>query len=271
MAARIAWISIAPVKKLALQQLREVRLERDGVRENRRFFLVHADGGLVRNVNHGGLVPVQSAWDEDAGRLELRFPDGRVVTGQVTLGEPVQTDFYGRPVAGHVVVGPWAEALSAWVGDDLRLVQADEVGGAVDRPNGLVTLVSTASVEAFAAAAGTPVDERRFRMLFGVEGLDAYEEDGWIGRAVHLGDAVVVPRGHVGRCYAITRNPETGDSDFDALKLMARHRRGVDATEPIPFGISAEVVQPGTVRLGDEVAVGDLLDAATPALTESAT
>lgn len=265
MVASVSWITIASVKKTAMKQLDEVRLERYGVRENRRFFLIHADGGLVRNVKHGDLVPVQSDWDEDAGRLELRLPDGRTVTGTVELGEAVETDFYGRPVAGHVVVGPWAAALSELVQDELRLVQVDEIGGAIDRPDGMVTLVSVASVEAFAAAAGRPVDERRFRMLFGIDGLDAHEEDTWLGRPVRLGEAVVVPRGHVGRCFAITRNPETGESDFDALKLLARQRRGVEATEPIPFGISAEVVQPGVVRLGDRVVVDAEVGAASVA------
>ena len=41
------------------------------------------------------------------------------------LGEPVTTSFYGRDVPGRSVVGPWAEALSTFVGRNLRLVQAE--------------------------------------------------------------------------------------------------------------------------------------------------
>ncbi len=44
MAARVAWISVAPVKALALAQLDEVLVEPFGVRENRRFHLIGEDG-----------------------------------------------------------------------------------------------------------------------------------------------------------------------------------------------------------------------------------
>jgi uncharacterized protein YcbX len=258
MVARVAWISIAPVKKLAMQQLDEVRLEQLGVRENRRFHLIDSNGLLVRNTAHGALVPVASTWDEATGRLELRFPDGEVVEGTVVLGEAVTTDFYGRAVAGHLVVGHWAAALSQLVDAELRLVQVDEIGSGIDRPSGSVTLVSRESVEAFGAAAGVPgLDERRFRMLFGVEGVSPYEEEAWLGRPVQLGTSVIVPRGNVGRCHAITRNPDTGDSDFQGLKTLVEHRRGVETSEPMPFGVWGEVVRAGVVRLGDVVTVAD--------------
>ena len=47
-------------------------------------------------------------------------------------------------------------------------------------------------------------------MNFGIEGVEAHEEDGWRGRRVRIGDAVVIPQGHVGRCAITTQNPDTG-------------------------------------------------------------
>ena len=114
---------------------------------------------------------------------------------------------------------------------------------------------STASLEALRAAAGAngAVDPRRFRMLFGIEGIAAHEEDTWLGRRVRLGDAVVVIQGNVGRCVVTKRDPDTGESTLETLDAIAAYRGEAETTEPLPFGVWGEVAEPGRVRLGDEV------------------
>ena len=262
MTGRVGWISIAPVKGLALAHPGEVLLEPFGVRENRRFYLVDGEGRLRNGKHLGRLVRVVPAYDEEANTLRLVFPDGDVVDGEVGVGEPVTTVFYGRPVAGRLVSGPWSERLSEFAGTSLRLVQAERPGGGMDRgSSGGASLVSIAALEALARAAGTegPVDGRRFRMLFGVEGVSAHEEDTWLGHPVRIGEAVVVPRGNVGRCAVTTQNPETGLRDLDTLGAIERYRGEVPTTEPLPFGVWGEVAEPGRVRVGDPVEPGTLV------------
>ena len=87
----VAWITIAPVKALALVHRDEVELEPFGVRENRRFYLVDEDGRLVNGKTVGPLVGVVPDYDAVSGQLALRFPDGSVVAGTVEHGEPVAT------------------------------------------------------------------------------------------------------------------------------------------------------------------------------------
>jgi uncharacterized protein YcbX len=128
----------------------------------------------------------------------------------------------------------------------------------VDRGRfGAATLLSLASLERLRVESGSesPVDRRRFRMTFGVDGVDAHEEDSWVGRRVRVGDALVVPIGNVGRCVITTQNPDTGVSDLDTLKGLAAYRRDIETTEPLPFGVHASVVEPGRVRVGDPVAL----------------
>jgi uncharacterized protein YcbX len=194
-------------------------------------------------------------YDEQAGTLALRFPDGRVVDGTVEVGEEVTTSFFGRPVAGRLVAGPWAEALSGLAGRPVRLVRVNEPGAGPDRGRRAgVSLVSTASLDALAAAAQDgPVDPRRFRMLFGIAGVGPHEEDTWLRRRVQLGDAVVRPLGNVGRCAVTTQNPETGEPDFPTLDVLVRYRADVETSERLPFGVWGEVVEPGRVRVGDPV------------------
>ncbi|HEU0304947.1 MAG TPA: MOSC N-terminal beta barrel domain-containing protein [Gaiellaceae bacterium] len=255
MRGSVAWITIAPVKALGLVQRDDVLLERSGVRENRRFYLVDDEGRMVNGKTMGPLVRVLPDYDEAAGTLALRLPDGATVAAEVALGEHLTTSFFGRPVAGRLVEGPWSGVLSEIASRPLRLVQTERLGDGADRGSGAgVSLVGTASLEALAEAAGVGhVDGRRFRMLFGVDGVPAHAEDEWVGRDVRIGEALVRPRGNVGRCAVTTQNPETGVPDLDTLRVLGEYRGEVETTERLPFGVWGMVLEPGRVRLGDPV------------------
>lgn len=247
-------LTIAPVKGLGLAHPERVRLERHGVTENRRFHLLDAEGRFVNLLRRGDLVRVAASWEPTAGRLRLDFPDGTAADGEVALGEPIVTDFYGRAVPGRIVEGPWAAPLSAYAGMELRLAQSDAPGEAVDRKRGAVSLMSEASLAELGrrAGAGGPVDGRRFRMLVTVDGVAAHEEDGWLGRRVRVGSAVVRPLGRVGRCAITTQNPETGERDLDTLRTI-REYRGLGPRRELDFGVYGEVLEPGPVAVGDPV------------------
>jgi MOSC domain-containing protein len=252
MAAAVARISIAPVKSLGLVHPDEVGLGAGGVAGDRRFWLVDDDGRLVNNKRIGPLVRIRPDWDEATRRLALTFPGGEVVDGVVELGAPVAAEMYGEPLPSHDVIGPWQEALSRYAGRPLRLLWAD--AGAVDRGGngGTVSLVSRASLERLRAEAGVeePVDGRRFRMLFEIDGVAAHEEDEWLGAQVQIGDAVIVLNGDVGRCVTTTQDPDLGVADLDTLGTLAGYRRE-GRTEDLPFGVYGTVAAPGRVRVGD--------------------
>lgn len=243
------------MKALAVEQLTEVELLEGGLRGDRRFYLVDEANRLVSNKGRRGpLQLIHATFDEDAGWLTLRLADGSTVAGEpAEVGEELTTSFHRRPRGARRVPGPWDEALSDAVSEPVRLVSSRN--GAADRGRGgAASLLGEASLGAIAGVLGVEeVDSRRFRMNFGIEGLEAHEEDAWIGRRVRIGEAVVVPQGNVGRCAITTQNPETGLADLDTLKALAAYRDEVETTEPLPFGIHAAVAEPGHVRLGDRV------------------
>jgi uncharacterized protein len=253
MSGSVAWITIAPVKALALESLEEVELAEGGPVGDRRFFLVDDTGRLVNNKGLGILQQVRPVYDEVGRTLELAFPDGTNVKDEVSLGDEIETVFWGLSVPARLVVGPWSNALSELAGKPLRLVDAGRP--AVDRGRGgAASLVSTASLAVLAEELGVDtVDGRRFRMLFGIDGVEPHAEDGWLGKRIRIGQAIVVPIGNVGRCAVTTQNPETGRPDLDTLKALARYRDVPETTEPLPFGVHAAVSVPGLVRVGDPV------------------
>jgi MOSC domain-containing protein len=252
---RVVRICIAPVKALHVVAPDEVELTPAGVVGDRRFWLVDRDRRLVNGKGHPELMRVRPAWDEASRRLALAFPDGVVVEGEVEPGEPIVAELYGTPHRSRTVPGPWQEALSGFVGEPLTLLWSE--GGAQDRGNdrgGWATLVSRGSLDQLGAEAGAtgPVDGRRFRMLFEIDGVEPHEEDTWLGHRVGIGEAELVPLGDVGRCVVTTCDPDTAVSDLDTLKVLARYRRkGV--VEPLPFGVYCDVAVPGRVRVGDAV------------------
>jgi MOSC domain-containing protein len=251
--ASVAWISVSPVKGLALRQLDRCVLTEAGVAGDRAFLLVDKDSRLVNSKGLGILQQIVPRYDDEAGVLELTFPDGTTVVEQVAVDGSLDAELWGVAVPVRVVDGPWSEAISEFSGRSLRLVRA--AAPATDRlRSGAATLLGTASLRAIARVSGVDdVDGRRFRMNFGVDGLGEHEEDEWLGRRVRLGEAVVVPQGNVGRCAVTTQNPDTGEPDLDTLKALAAYRRDVETTEPLPFGVYAAVAEAGPVRIGDSV------------------
>jgi uncharacterized protein YcbX len=256
MAPVVTALSITPVKGTQLSHVDSVHLDARGARENRRFFLIDEKDEMVNATHLGALNTIISEYSDDERRLSLCFPDGRVIDGEVRAGEELTASFYGEAMRAWLVTGDWSDAVSEYVEQPLRLVEAD-AAGAVDRgTDGAMTLISRGSLERLAEKAErSSVDARRFRMLIEIDGVAPHEEDGWVGRPLRVGETLLRGRGHVGRCVITNRHPETGDIDLQTLKILGGYRRGLDTTEPVAFGIYGDVVEPGRIRVGDPVSV----------------
>jgi uncharacterized protein YcbX len=259
---KVAWLYVAPVKGLAIESRDSVELGHSGVEDDRLFCLVGEDGHMLNGKRLAPVTTIGAHFDPSTDRLELRMASGARVSGTVRAGAEIAVTMYGGHVAsGNVVEGPWAEALSEQLGRPIRLVRFDGPGNGHDRASKSAgaTLLSLASLERLAGEAGIdgPVDPRRFRMLIGIDGATAHEEDSWIDRRVRVGGAVIVPGGNVGRCRVTTMDPDTGTVDLDTLDVLARYRADVVSSERLSFGVWARVERAGRVAVGDEIVLED--------------
>ncbi|NUS52030.1 MAG: MOSC domain-containing protein [Nocardioidaceae bacterium] len=223
-----------------------VDLGPDGPVGDRVFCLVDPGRARVlRTVENPTLVRTSAAWD--AGVLTVTFP-GRTVEGTpAPTGEIRKVDYWGRVVALELLDGPWAEAYSAHLGYDVRLARSapgDVVYG------GSVSLVTTGSLAELSARLGRPVDDAQFRATFTVHTETPYQEDGWAGRRLRLGEAEVQVRGPLPRCNVVDLDPDTGGRRSQALRTLADYRRHHNE---VLFGVDAVVTRPGHVRIGDAV------------------
>jgi uncharacterized protein YcbX len=250
---RVTRISIAPVRGLGLEHPDAVDLMDVGVVEDRRFYLIDDEGRHIDQLVSGALVQVGAHTDPDATRLRLAFPDGTVIDEAVELGEAIETTIVNRIAVGHVVLGPWGDALEPFAGKRIRIVRCDRAGGT--RVENAVSLIGDGSLRELASRVGRPsIDARRFRMLFELEGADAHEEDSWLGGQIAVGESVLSITKPDARCAITTQDPDTGARDIDTLRTIIGYR-GLRDGRKVDFGVLGEVATPGRVRVGDEVRV----------------
>lgn len=245
----VARISITPVRTFRLSHPDEVELTARGVVENRAFLLVDDENERLRSSLTVWRAPVSAEWDAAGERLRVAV-NGEVFEGSaLPVGEPIVVESSERHVSVRALEGPWTEPLSALHGSPVRIARPAGPGQLQSAP---ITLVSRASLARLEREAGRSVDPRRFRMLFDLDGCAEHEEDTWAGRRVRIGDAVVRVGIGVGRCAVTTRDPDTGERDLDTLRILRSYRERLPDGE-IPFGVYAEVEEPGIARVGDEV------------------
>ena len=216
-----------------------------GAAGDRAFLVVDDENGLLLRTRTPALLQVVPRWD--GGTLALAFPDGSEVAAVPEPRRPATTANYeGRPIAGRLVEGELAAALSEHLERPVRLLARD-LGerGADDAP---VTLMSQASLapsgawRAGSASLSHDDHDRRRRGLGGAR----------LGRArAAAGDAVLRVTEPVPRCAVTTRDPDSGRRDVPTLKSLADLRGKDDVT----FGVWCEVVSPGPIRVGHVVAV----------------
>ena len=124
-----------------------------------------------------------------------------------------------------------------------------------DNEAGQITMHSRASLVVVAAAVSDPnLGERRFRSNIAVEGLDAWEEQSWVGRKVRIGRVnfeVVRPKV---RCLAVNANPETGERDSPILATLLSAFAQQQPTFAVAMVTSGAG---GRIRVGDKVSIVD--------------
>jgi uncharacterized protein YcbX len=253
----VTHLNIAPVASLGLEARERIDLTERGVAEDRRFFIVNDTDRHIDQLTAARMVQVAAWTDAEGTSLRMTFPDGGVVEDDVRLGAAYAGSVYKHPVNGHVVEGPWADALSAFLHRPVRIIRCDEPGGT--RADGRASLMTAASLDRLGHHLGVGgVDGRRFRMLIQLSGETPHEEDGWIGKQVELGETILRITGAVPRCAMTTHDPDSGERDLDTLHAI-REYRGLtgESGKDLMFGVYGDVDRPGSIRLGDAIRVLD--------------
>lgn len=245
MTARLAQIWRHPIKGHGAEALDEVVLEAGRTLPwDREWAVAHeaarTDGtgwapcaNFSRGAKAPALMAIMARLDEAAQTVTLTHPD----RPEITFAPDREAD---RLLDWVAPLMPADRAASA------RIVRVPG-RGMTDSAFPSVSVLGLASLRALSDAAGQPLDPRRFRGNFWIEGQAPWEEFDWIGRRLRLGEAELEVRERIGRCMATTVNPETGKRDADTLGALERQWGHTD------LGVYAEVVTGGRVAVGDRV------------------
>jgi uncharacterized protein YcbX len=261
--ASVRGLFVYPVKSCRGIALDRAVLERRGIRHDRRWMIVDADGVFVTQRTEPRLACVEVAIDD---ALVLRGPHAPPL--RVALEPPPDAARrrvrVWRDQVNAIDCGPEAAAwLSAWLGAPVSLVfMPDGVERAVDpkraRPGDIVgfadafplLIASTASLDDLNARLDTPVPMDRFRPSVVVGGCAPWAEDGWT--RVRIGNVPVRILKPCDRCVVTTTDQRTGQRGVEPLRTLATFRkRGND----VLFAQNAVHDAPGTLAVGDPVIV----------------
>src|SRR5262245_14829960 len=173
--------------------------------------------------------------------VRVRGPEGvrtsrrqyRLLGLHATLGRDNQPRIEGLPWDGPEALAAVREAAGAdaWL----------EAWERLDRFDILPLLVAT---DGAVAAFGR--DIRRLRPNILIAGVDELDERSWPGAELHIGDTILRLDSLRARCYMTTIDPDTLQVDPNVLRDIVRRFDG-------RLALNADVVRPGTIRIGDAV------------------
>ena len=208
---------------------------------------------FVALVNTPGLARLKLRFDHKTLRLHISLE------GTVLIDDEVMDDRGRKRIASAIenyVLQLDENPLSSHPDRlPLRIVGDGITSRFQDNPAGQITLHGRESLAAVAAAVGdADLSELRFRSNIVIEGLEAWEEQSWVGRKIRIGQIIfdaVTPKG---RCLATHANPVSGKRDLPILKTLTSAFNQEKPTFAIGMVTSGAG---GQIRVGDKV---NLLD-----------
>lgn len=228
----VAALSRFPVKSMGGEQLDSVELGWSGIVGDRQW-------AFVKEPAHSRF-PWFTGRDHSPVNCWRAFYPSAADVKQAT---PIVTapDGWQAPVDDPAVI----DRLARESGKAMRLMRLGR--GAYDSLP--LSLVSTAGHAAVEDSHGMAIDPRRFRINMVID--TDFPLRVWAGRRLTFGGehgpeaAVTAP---IERCVMITIDPDTGDRDPWLMRTVAQQFDN-------KYGMHANVVRPGIVRLGAEVRI----------------
>jgi uncharacterized protein len=207
---------------------------------------------FVALVNTPGLARLQLRFDQKKRRLRITSRNEVVVDEALDDGgrkriaaaiEDYVLNLAENPLSSHPDRLP------------LRIVGDGITPRYQDDQSGFVTLHSRESLAALASTANSPdLSEHRFRSNIAIEGVEAWEEQTWVGRKIRIGEVDVEVVSPKGRCLATHANPLTGERDLPIMKILLK----AFARETPTFAIAMTTRRPGgMIHIGDKVTFND--------------
>ena len=252
MPARLARISLYPIKSLPPVGVQHARLLPSGpLQDDRRFALVDDSGVIVTAKRTTRIHAVRATFELAARCVILAAGEAR---------QPFHLD------QDRVAMEQW---LSEILSLPVKLIEDAAVGFPDDLESSGPTVISTATLETVAGWFGLNLDEvrRRFRASLEVEGVEPFWEDqlaGESGRPVafRIGGVTLLGTNPCQRCAVPSRDSQTGEVLPGFARMFAEHRqRTLPARAPrARFDHYYRLATNTRLHSGETLQVGDAVE-----------
>ncbi|MFN7225280.1 MAG: MOSC domain-containing protein [Paracoccaceae bacterium] len=245
---RLAHICRHPVKSIGFEELASAPLTQGRALPFDREWAVAHDAAkfdvlvswapkmnFLRGVAGPNLMAIKAKLDEAARQVTLSHP----TAGSITL----------CPDTDSTVLMDWLRPL--WPQDRPAPVRVVHLPGQAmtDWPDPFVAVLNAASNADLGHRMGVDLSIHRWRGNLWLDGLDAWDEWGLVGKTIRIGGSELRIEQRITRCKATTVNPDTGISDADTLGALQTFFGHQD------FGTYAVVTKSGPIAIGDSVEV----------------
>lgn len=169
-------------------------------------------------------------------------------TQEITLHHPDRPDLTFHPDDASEALVAWSAPLVPSGRAQPSHVMRLDKHGYPDSGYPSVSLANTASHKRVEQHLGRDLSIHRWRSNIWFDGAIPWAEFDWIGKDLAIGSAILRVKEPATRCMSTAANPETGQRDADTLGALEHfgHQE---------FSVLAEVIQDGTIALGDSVQV----------------
>lgn len=261
---RLSALYVYPIKSSAPLETPEAEVEPRGLRHDRRWMVVDAQGQFLTGRQLPRMTLLRAL--PSARGLRLEAP------GMDALEVALTADAAGLPVTvwkSEVVAWSVDAAADAWLsrflGQPARLVHMDaRVSRPVDSPYAKpgdevsfadafpLLLISRAALDGLNARLDRPVSMLQFRPNLVVDGAVAHAEDAW--KRIRVGEVEFDVAKPCARCVFTTVDPTTGQRDArgEPLRTLAGYRRMQGG---VMFGQNLIPRSAGILRAGDRLQV----------------
>ena len=233
----VSHLYIYPIKSLGAVSVSKAIMEKEGLRDDRRFMLVDEQGKFITQRTRPTLT--RFALSESANGYLVKD----AVTGlekelctAPTLGDFISVDIWDDQLQAREVMDGWSLWFSQALSQQVKLVRITEENPrqmkekyqtAIAKNTSFadslpLLVVSSGSFSALERKVMGPVDRLRFRPNIIVSATEPFVEDTW--SEIKIGEVSLSGAKPCARCPLVNVDPISGESDKKTLKTLASFR-----------------------------------------------
>ena len=112
-----------------------------------------------------------------------------------------------------------------------------------------ISLLNNKSIEDFKDKTNQEIEDQRFRGNICVDGIEPWEERGWIGKIIKINNVSFKVEKNIPRCVAINLKPNSDDNSINLLQSLKKTYNHFD------MGVYLTVLEDGLIKIGDNISL----------------